>query len=57
MQRCKAKSKRSGEQCKNFAIKQFGVCRIMVRMEDLKQKKDALDVRKRQFDFQLTCHK
>jgi hypothetical protein len=28
MQRCKAKSKRSGEQCKNFAIKKFGVCRM-----------------------------
>lgn len=28
MQRCKAKSKRSGEQCKNFAIKGSGVCRM-----------------------------
>lgn len=28
MQRCKAKSKRSGEQCKNFAIKNYGVCRM-----------------------------
>lgn len=28
MQRCKAKSKRSGEQCKNFAIKGRGVCRM-----------------------------
>ena len=28
MQRCRAKSKRSGEQCKNFAIKAFGVCRM-----------------------------
>lgn len=28
MQRCKAKSKRSGERCKNFAIKQWGVCRM-----------------------------
>lgn len=28
MQRCKAMSKRSGEQCKNYAIKKFGVCRM-----------------------------
>jgi hypothetical protein len=28
MQRCKAKSKRSGEQCKNYAIKKYGVCRM-----------------------------
>lgn len=28
MQRCKAKSKRSGEQCKNYAIKDWGVCRM-----------------------------
>ncbi len=28
MQRCKAKSKRSGEQCKNYAIKDRGVCRM-----------------------------
>lgn len=28
MQRCKARSKRSGEQCKNFAIKGWGVCRM-----------------------------
>lgn len=28
MQRCKAKSKRSGEQCKNFAIMGRGVCRM-----------------------------
>jgi len=28
MQRCKAKSKRSGERCKNFAIKGWGVCRM-----------------------------
>jgi hypothetical protein len=28
MQRCKAKSKRSGEQCKNYAIKHFTVCRM-----------------------------
>lgn len=28
MQRCKAKSKRSGEQCKNYAIKGCGVCRM-----------------------------
>ena len=28
MQRCKAKSKRSGTQCKNFAIKEWGVCRM-----------------------------
>lgn len=28
MQRCKAKSKRSGEQCKNYAIKTWGVCRM-----------------------------
>jgi hypothetical protein len=28
MQRCKAKSKRSGAQCKNFAIREFGVCRM-----------------------------
>lgn len=28
MQRCKAKSKRSGEQCKNYAIKKWGVCRM-----------------------------
>lgn len=28
MQRCKAKSKRSGEQCKNYAIKGKGVCRM-----------------------------
>lgn len=28
MQRCKAKSKRSGEQCKNYAIKNFSVCRM-----------------------------
>lgn len=28
MQRCKAKSKRSGEQCKNYAINGYGVCRM-----------------------------
>jgi hypothetical protein len=28
MQRCKAKSKRSGEQCKNYALKEWGVCRM-----------------------------
>ncbi len=28
MQRCKARSKRSGEQCKNYAIKGSGVCRM-----------------------------
>jgi len=28
MQRCKAKSKRSGEQCKNYALKGWGVCRM-----------------------------
>lgn len=28
MQRCKAKSKRSGEQCNNYAIKSWGVCRM-----------------------------
>lgn len=28
MQRCKAKSKRSGKQCKNYAIKGFKVCRM-----------------------------
>ncbi len=28
MQRCKAKSKRSGEQCKNFALKGWSVCRM-----------------------------
>ncbi len=28
MQRCKAKSKRRGEQCKNYAIKTCGVCRM-----------------------------
>lgn len=28
MQRCKAKSKRSGNQCKNYAIKGWGVCRM-----------------------------
>lgn len=28
MQRCKAKSKRSGEQCKNYALKGYSVCRM-----------------------------
>lgn len=28
MQRCKAKSKRSGQQCKNFALKHCTVCRM-----------------------------
>lgn len=28
MQRCKAKSKRSQEQCKNYAIKGWSVCRM-----------------------------
>ena len=28
MQRCKAKSKRSSEECKNFAIKGWSVCRM-----------------------------
>lgn len=28
MQRCKAKSKRSKEQCKNFALRGFKVCRM-----------------------------
>ena len=28
MQRCKARSKRSGEQCKNYAIKGYEVCRM-----------------------------
>lgn len=28
MQRCKAKSKRSGKQCKNYRIKGYNVCRM-----------------------------
>jgi hypothetical protein len=28
MQRCRAKSKRSGEQCKNYAVKGWSVCRM-----------------------------
>lgn len=28
MQRCKAKSKRSSERCKNYAIKGYEVCRM-----------------------------
>lgn len=28
MQRCRAKSKRSGEQCKNYALKGLDVCRM-----------------------------
>lgn len=28
MQRCKAKSKRSQQQCKNYALKGWGVCRM-----------------------------
>ena len=28
MQRCKAKSKRSGIQCKNYALKNYTVCRM-----------------------------
>ena len=28
MQRCSAKSKRSGKQCKNYAVKGFNVCRM-----------------------------
>ncbi len=28
MERCRAKSKRSREQCKNYAIKGWGVCRM-----------------------------
>lgn len=28
MQRCRAKSKQSGKQCKNYAIKAWGVCRM-----------------------------
>lgn len=28
MQRCKAKSKRSGERCKNYAVRGFTVCRM-----------------------------
>lgn len=28
MQRCRAKSKRSQQQCKNYAIKGWGVCRM-----------------------------
>jgi hypothetical protein len=28
MQRCSAQSKRSGNQCKNYAIKRWGVCRM-----------------------------
>ncbi len=28
MQRCRAKSKRSGKQCKNYAINDYGVCRM-----------------------------
>ena len=28
MQRCKAKSKRSGEQCKNYAVRGCTVCRM-----------------------------
>ena len=28
MQRCKAKSKRSGQQCKNYAVKGTAVCRM-----------------------------
>ena len=37
MQRCKAKSKRSGEQCKNYAIKDYGVCRMHGAHEDINQ--------------------
>jgi len=28
MQRCRAKSKRSGKRCKNYAIKGYSVCRM-----------------------------
>lgn len=28
MQRCRARSKRSGEQCKNYSIKGYSVCRM-----------------------------
>lgn len=28
MQRCKAKSKQSGQQCKNYSLKEWGVCRM-----------------------------
>lgn len=28
MQRCKAKSKRSGERCKNYAVRGYSVCRM-----------------------------
>lgn len=28
MQRCSAKSKRTGKRCKNYAIKAYGVCRM-----------------------------
>lgn len=28
MQRCSARSKRSGERCKNYAVRGFSVCRM-----------------------------
>ncbi len=52
MQRCKAKSKRSGVQCKNFAIKgsgTFAVC--MVPMVAPKQSKDCSLAKKGPLDM------
>lgn len=46
MQRCRAKSKRSGEQCKNYALKDWGVCRMHGARGGPKTKKGLLVCKK-----------
>lgn len=49
MQRCKAKSKRSGQQCKNYAIKNFDVCRMHGARGGPKTKKGLVICKKAPF--------
>jgi hypothetical protein len=56
MQRCKAQSKRSGEQCKNYAIKQWGVCRMHGARGGPKTKQGYLICKKAPYQHGLYSH-
>jgi hypothetical protein len=53
MQRCKAKSKRSGEQRKNYSLKGWGVCRMHGARGGPKTKKGLLACKKAPFKHGL----
>lgn len=53
MQRCRAKSKRSGEQCKNYALKKWDVCRMHGARGGPKTKKGLLACKKASFKHGL----